>query len=85
MNDKINVRMCVCCRTKLSKENLKRVYFDNGLKHDKTLKMGFRGAYICSKECFLKAYKTGRLKKALRCTDISQNIEELESALFNEQ
>lgn len=68
MNDKVLIRMCVCCRKQDLKQNLIRVFNNSGnADYDSTGKSGGRGAYICSPECLKKAYKTGRLAKALKC------------------
>ena len=62
MNDKVNVRMCHGCREYLPKEKLLRFCCKDGeFVLDKSKKGGGRGAYLCSYECFLKAFKARRL------------------------
>ena len=86
MNDKKNIRMCICCRQMLPKEKLTRVFSKDGMTDiDGTGKMGGRGAYICSGDCFVKAYKTGRISKALRCGVSEDTYKKLESVLVNEK
>ena len=86
MNDKKNVRMCICCRKMLPKDSLIRVFSkDDETDIDFSGKMGGRGAYICSKECFLKAYKTGRISKALKCHLSDDTYHKLESVYADEQ
>lgn len=85
MNDKKNIRMCICCRKMLPKENLTRVFSKDGVTGvDETGKNGGRGAYICSGECFLKASKTGRISRALKCHISEDTYKKLESVLVNE-
>ena len=86
MNDKKNVRMCICCREMLPKSSLTRVFSKDGITDvDFSGKMGGRGAYICSGGCFLKAYKTGRISRALNCHLSEDTYHKLESVFTDEQ
>jgi len=55
MNDKVNYRTCVCCRSLMHKSNMVRIATVEGKSFvDKTYKAGGRGFYICSEECLNK-------------------------------
>lgn len=84
MNDKVNVRMCFVCRKNILKEKMLRITKnENGVFIDKTFKAGGRGAYICSKDCFLKAVKTKRFNSLLKCNISEEFLNKLESELDN--
>ena len=86
MNDKVNVRMCICCRDHYNKKELVRVANVSGKAEiDKNFKSGGRGAYICSYKCFENSLKKNLLEKAIKCP-ISENIkEEIREMLGNGQ
>lgn len=74
MNDKVNKRMCLACRQMFDKNELVRIAKkDNEVFIDLSFKKGGRGAYICSKDCLLKAVKSSGLQRALK-TQINENI-----------
>ena len=55
MNDKVNYRMCVCCRNMKHKHNMARITVKDGKGMiDKNFKAGGRGFYICSVQCLDK-------------------------------
>lgn len=61
-----NIRTCIACGRKLSKEQLLRIAkFKDG--RVEVSPRGGRGAYICGEEeCLKKAFRGDRLAKALR-------------------
>ncbi len=74
MNDKVNVRMCICCRGHFDKKYLVRIANVRGeALIDKTFKAGGRGAYICSYKCFENSLKKNLMERAIKCR-ISENI-----------
>lgn len=82
MNDKVNMRMCVCCKQKFDRNSLVRVYKkDGGVYYDQKGKAGGRGAYLCSYGCLVKSFKTGKLSKALKCPVSADTLNILESVL----
>lgn len=73
---KPTMRMCLCCREMISKNELKRVVKtpEGKIMLDLTEKMNGRGAYICSKpECLKKLKKQKMLNKAFS-TQIDDEI-----------
>ncbi len=74
MNDKVNLRMCICCRGRFDKKQLLRVANTaGGVVVDKTHKAGGRGAYVCSYKCFENSLKKNLLDRAIKCP-IPENI-----------
>ena len=64
MNDKVNYRMCVCCRSMKHKHTMARIAVVNGKSVvDKSYKAGGRGFYICSVECLDKIMKSKKLTR----------------------
>ena len=77
------LRMCVCCRKMLPKDDLLRVVEYEGIYNiDLTNKSNGRGAYICkTKECIDKVCKTQILNKAFKSnipSDIYAKLKELD-------
>lgn len=63
---KPSLRMCICCREMIDKNNLKRIVKtpEGKIMLDLTGKMNGRGAYICqSEECLNKLKKQRMLNK----------------------
>ena len=85
MNDKIRYRMCAGCRNRFHQSELIRVCKnDNGVFIDKNVKLGGRGAYICSESCLKIAQKGRQFNKILK-TNVPDEIysalcEEFENA-----
>jgi predicted RNA-binding protein YlxR (DUF448 family) len=68
MNDKKNIRMCVCCRERKDKYTMIRVASKNGIAViDENLGVGGRGAYVCSAQCLENSLKGRRLDRAVKC------------------
>ena len=64
MNDKVNYRMCVCCRSMKQKHTMARITVkSDGCMVDKTYKAGGRGFYICSKKCLEKIMTSKKMAK----------------------
>ena len=64
MNDKVNYRMCVCCRSMKHKHTMARIVVANDKSVvDKTYKAGSRGFYICSLECMDKILTSKKLSR----------------------
>ena len=64
MNDKVNYRMCVCCRNIKHKHNMARITSIDGKSIvDRTFKAGGRGFYICSEECLDKIMTSKKLAR----------------------
>ena len=61
-------RSCVGCGLKSSKADLHRIVraSDGSIRFDERGNIPGRGAYVCSKSCFDKAYRGGKLQRALR-------------------
>lgn len=55
MNDKVNYRTCVCCKSLKHKYDMARIaIIDGNPVYDTDYKSGGRGMYICSLECLEK-------------------------------
>ena len=68
MNDKKNIRMCVCCRARFEKHVMLRVASVNQKAEvDLSSSLGGRGAYLCSVQCLENSVKGRRLERALKC------------------
>ena len=81
MNDKVRYRMCAGCRGRFHQSNLIRICKnEDGIFIDKNVKLGGRGAYICSESCLKIAEKGRQLNKILK-TYVS---EEIYSELYKE-
>lgn len=81
---KIPMRMCTACREMKPKRELIRVVktSEGEIRLDTTGKLNGRGAYICnSKECFVKARKTGALSRAFETAVPDDVYSQLERAL----
>ena len=64
MNDKVNYRMCVCCRNMKHKHYMARIAVIDGKSVvDKTYKAGGRGFYICSEQCLNKILTSKKLAR----------------------
>ena len=81
MNDKVNYRMCVCCRNMKHKHTMARVAVINDKSVvDKTYKAGGRGFYICSISCLdkiLTSKKLVRYSSRLSDESIINDIKEV--------
>ena len=76
--------MCTACREMKPKRELIRVVktSEGEIRLDTTGKLNGRGAYICnSKECFVKARKTGALSRAFETAVPDDVYSQLERAL----
>ena len=74
MNDKKNIRMCVCCRARKDKYDMVRVAASDGeAVLDINHKCGGRGAYVCSVPCLENSLKGRRLDRAIKCV-VSQDV-----------
>lgn len=76
------LRMCICCRQMLQKNNLLRVVeYDGKFSIDLTNKSNGRGAYICkNNDCINKVCKTLQLNKAFKCSvpnEVYSSLKEL--------
>ena len=68
MNDKKNIRMCVCCRERKDKYSMIRVAASGGVAViDEASKLGGRGGYVCSVVCLENSLKGRRLDRAVKC------------------
>ena len=84
MNDKVNYRMCVCCRNMKHKHNMARVTAINGKSFvDKTFKAGGRGFYICSNECLDKIMSSKKLARFSGLLSDENILNELKEVLDN--
>ena len=82
MSKKEQIRTCIACKTKTSKQQLCRfVRVSSGsVELDKTSKAAGRGAYICSKDaCFEKMKSKNLLAPRLRCKVTKTDYERLQS------
>ena len=81
MNDKVNYRMCVCCRNMEHKHNMARITVIDGKSVvDKTFNAGGRGFYICSKQCLdkiMSSKKFARFSGLLSDENILNDIKEV--------
>ena len=74
MNDKVRYRMCAGCRNRFHQSALVRIAkVNDAVFIDKNVKMGGRGAYICSESCLKVAQKNRQFNKILK-TNISDEI-----------
>lgn len=74
MNDKVRYRMCAGCRKRFHQSVLVRVAkVNNDVFIDENVKLGGRGAYICSESCLKVAQRSKQLNKILK-TNISDEI-----------
>lgn len=65
---KKRIRTCVGCGKQSDKVELMRIVrTEDGVEFDPTGRKPGRGAYVCSKECLVKAYTARKLQRALRC------------------
>jgi len=79
---KTPIRTCVSCRMSSEKKNLVRIVqtADGDVRVDPSGKLPGRGAYLCgAKECTVRAIKTNKLGRALRCEVPERLRAELES------
>ncbi|WP_172136687.1 RNase P modulator RnpM [Adlercreutzia sp. ZJ473] len=62
-------RSCIGCGTQAGKASLHRVVraSDGTVSYDPTGRAAGRGAYVCSSDCFARAWKGRKLDRALRC------------------
>ena len=74
-----NIRTCIACRTKKSKEELLRIVsIDNNAIVDNTHKANTRGMYICNnKACINRLLKAKDITKCIKINATSDSIKEL--------
>lgn len=81
MNDKVNCRTCVCCRSLKNKYTMVRVATSNGKTFlDSNFKSGGRGMYICSVNCLEKiasSKKFARIYGLISDKEIFESIKEV--------
>lgn len=84
MNDKVNYRMCVCCRKMEHKHNMARITAKDGKSMvDKTLKVGGRGFYICSQQCLEKIMSSKKFARFSGLLSDENVMNELKEVLKN--
>lgn len=78
-------RTCICCGKQEGKGQLHRfVRTASGqVAFDPTGRAAGRGAYVCSKECLMKACKTRRLERALRISIAPESYDRLMEEFFS--
>lgn len=82
MNDKVNYRMCVCCRNMEHKHNMARIVVTNDKAMvDKTYKAGGRGFYICSEKCLDKILTSKKLSRYWSALSDESVLNELKEVL----
>lgn len=84
MNDKVNYRMCVCCRNMKHKHNMARVTAKDGKSMvDKTYKAGGRGFYICSIQCLEKIVSSKKFARFSGLLSDEAILNEIKGVLDN--
>lgn len=84
MNDKVNYRMCVCCREMKHKHNMARITVKDGKGMiDKTFNAGGRGFYICSMQCLEKIMSSKKLARYAGILSEENVLNELKEVLKN--
>ena len=82
MNDKVNYRMCACCRCMKHKHEMARITVKDGKSIiDKTFKAGGRGFYVCSKECLDKIMTSKKYARYSGMLSDESIIKELKEVL----
>lgn len=82
MNDKVNYRTCVCCKSMKHKHNMARVTVSEGKSIvDKTYKAGGRGFYICSEQCLDKIMSSKKFARFSGLISDEKVINELKEVL----
>ena len=86
MNDKVNYRMCVCCRNIKHKHNMARIVVTNDKAIvDKTYKAGGRGFYICSQKCLDKILTSKKLARYWSALSDESVLNELKEVLDRDE
>lgn len=84
MNDKVNYRMCVCCRNMKHKHTMARItVLNDKVMVDKTYKAGGRGFYICSIECLDKISSSKKLSRFSNLLSGEGIVNDIKEVLLN--
>ncbi len=78
-------RTCICCGKQEGKGQLHRFVrtAEGQVAFDPTGRAAGRGAYVCSKECLMKACKNRRLERALRISIAPESYDQLTEEFFS--
>lgn len=82
MNDKVNCRTCVCCKTSKSKFEMVRIaVVGDSVICDTTYKSGGRGFYICSDECLSRILSSKKFSKISNMISDKMILKDIEGML----
>ncbi len=78
-----NERTCIGCGRKFSKRDLHRIVRtkEGDVFFDRSGNVGGRGAYVCSKECFMKAQEKRKFARALKIEMTTERARALADSL----
>ncbi|MBQ4145842.1 MAG: YlxR family protein, partial [Clostridia bacterium] len=82
MNDKVNYRTCVCCKSLKYKYDMARIaVVDGKVSCDVSFKAGGRGMYICSLKCLEKISSSKKFSKIYNLVSDEEILKSIKEVL----